>query len=49
MTRIDQKRLAHIRIKMEWWKANRPCAEYWESVFLLKVIDDLLARKEKST
>lgn len=48
MTLSDKIRLAQIRAQYTIWESNPPEGyERWESPFLLKVIDDLVASKSK--
>lgn len=43
MTPQDQERLAYIRMEAAKWTAQEKDAEQWDSVFLLRVVDELLS------
>jgi len=43
----DQARLAQIRSDNLQWRATDSHAEYWETTFLLKIIDQISKEKKQ--
>jgi hypothetical protein len=44
----DQARLAKMRAQNEQWQAIEPNAKYWDTTFLLKIIERLIKERNKN-
>lgn len=40
MTEQQAQRLARLRLEVEKWQVTDPYAKYWDTTFLLEIIDE---------